>query len=71
MISNFENSEQYKKAIQEYQQKIYNDILKPINSIVVDDDVVYLFYDQKTIREIHKKMVKLYDNEDKDFPFSL
>jgi hypothetical protein len=45
-MTNFEKSEIYKKALAEYQDKIYGEILKPLHSIVIDEDEVYLFYNQ-------------------------
>lgn len=51
-MSNFEKSEIYKKALAEYQEKVYWQILKPLHVIVIDEDEVYLFYPQSLVLEI-------------------
>ena len=39
----FQNSEIYKKALQEYRDKTYSHLLNPDN-VIIEEDNVYLFY---------------------------
>lgn len=67
----FEQSSLYKKALAEYQETIYKDILNPINSVILNDDEVYLFYPQHLVEDIKKQMVDIYNDEDNKFPVNL
>ena len=71
MVTNFENSEIYKKARKEYQDKIYWAILKPMHSIIIDEDEVYLFYVQWIVDDIFNQLNEIYEKDDNDFPISL
>lgn len=76
METTFQKSEIYKKALAEYQEKIYWAILKPIHVIVVDNDEVYLFYNQTIVQDIFNKLTEIYNiqhewEEESDFPESL
>lgn len=66
----FEKSEIYKKALSEYQEKVYWEILKPLHVIIVDNDQVYLFYNQAHVLEIFAILKEKYDDR-WDFPISL
>lgn len=71
-MSNFETSDIYKKALSEYQYRIYWELLKPIQSIVVNNDEVYLFYNQAITDEICSKLKEIYESEEEtDFPVNI
>lgn len=71
MADNFHNSEIYKKALKEYQDKIYGEILKPLHVIVIDSDEVYLFYNPLIVNDIFNKLVESYNDDESDFPIQL
>lgn len=59
----FEKSDIYQKAVKEYTEKIYWEILKPIHSIIVCNDIVYLFYPQDRVDDIFKLIKKCFSSE--------
>ena len=68
----FEKSEEYKKALKEYQDNTYKLVLNPINVIVEDQDEVYLFYPQDKVNECLDILKKEYESDwDSCFPYSL
>mgnify|MGYP003494043786 CR=1 FL=1 len=75
METSFEKSELYKKALKEYQDKIYWEILKPLHVIIINEDEVYLFYNQNIVQDIYIKLKDIYnkqhEDEITDFPISL
>ena len=75
MNSTFEKSAIYDKALKEYQDKIYWEILKPLHSIIEDGDEVYLLYNQTIIADIYIQLSAIYkierEWEDTDFPVNL
>lgn len=74
-MTTFEQTDIYKKALKEYQDKIYWEILKPLHSIIQNEDEVYLFYNQLIIKDIYIKLKDIYnkerEDEQTDFPISL
>lgn len=60
-MENFKNTEIYKKALKEYQDKLYKDILNPLHSIIENNDEVNLFYNQDNIQDICSKMKEIFE----------
>lgn len=75
MGTNFEKTDIYKRALKEYQQTIYWEIIKPLHSIILDEDEVYLLYNQITVLDILVKLKEIYNkektDENTDFPINL
>lgn len=68
----FEKSEEYKRALKEYQDNIYKLVLKPTNIIIQDVDDVFLFYPQDKVNECFEIIKREYELDwDSCFPFSL
>lgn len=61
MTTNFEKSEIYKKAVEEYNQSVYGAMLKPIHSFVLNEDEVYLIYSQWIVNDILSQMKDVYE----------
>lgn len=75
MTTAFEKTDIYKKALKEYQDKIYGEILKPIHSIIENEDEVYLLYNQAIISDVYIQVKDIYikykNDETTDFPIFL
>lgn len=76
MDTNFEKSTIYKKALKEYQEKVYGEILKPLHIIVIDNDEVNLFYNQTIVNDIFTQLKDIYNkshdwDDVTNFPISL
>ncbi len=62
----FEESKMYKKALEEYQKEVFDDILKPKEIIIYNRDTVYLFYQQDKVKDIFKQIIKIYEDTNND-----
>lgn len=60
MNPEFEKSEIYKKALDEYNKKVFGAMLKPMHSFVVDEDEVYLVYCQELTNDVLTQMKEIY-----------
>lgn len=69
METNFEKSDIYRKALEEYNQKVFGTMLKPIHSFVINEDEVYLIYPQGIVNDILLQMKTVYEKyrEDDDY----
>jgi hypothetical protein len=65
-MTNFENSPEYKKAIEEYRQKTFALVFNPTNVIITGRlaDEVFLFYPQNNVKEIFDILLKEYNQQD-------
>jgi hypothetical protein len=74
-MTNFEKSEHYKKALAEFQKEVFWNILKPLHIIIINDDLVYLFYNQSIVQDIFEKIKQIYNKNEEwnetNFPVSL
>ena len=66
----FENSEFYKKALKEYQEQEFKHLLNPDNVIIVESDMIYLFYNKKPseVNKFCNELVKYYEEDEQVFP---
>lgn len=73
MNTNFKNSNIYKKALLEYQKEVYGKLLKPLHSIVIDDDEVYLFYEQDIVNDVFEQIKDIFikDRNDEETNFTV